>query len=296
MKPFINVRTLRIMKYSIIQLFSLLVLSSCTMLVELDPEESPCQMSIPTGGVNYLPGTHVDNCSFQYRIIKIEWISVWKDDTSTVEYFYNNDLLTKIESTSHNKIYLFTYSNDTVYNGPYCSVFEEGKLISKYSAYELKRVDKYFWDDYKLVKVIWGNKEHSLTYNNDGLLIGLESSDFDYSYEYDGNTLKRIIINEMLGDNPDNRRLEYSYYENGLLKDVYTYRSYGLSTVYKFEYDDFKRLESLKYEAGQNKYEHRYHYELGKGNALYLYHPTYTNIWPFDYYIGSVLLNFPTIR
>ncbi len=79
------------------------------------------------------------------------------------------------------------------------------------------------------------------------------------------------------------------------MKDVYTYRSYGLSTVYKFEYDDFKRLESLKYEAGNNKYEHRYHYESGKGNALYLFHPPNLYIWPFDYYIGSVLLNMPTI-
>ena len=90
------------------------------------------------------------------------------------------------------------------------------------------------------------------------------------------------------------KKPEEEYY-----KSISAFYCYILEKVLKIfqegkSLDDFDRLVSFKRETGPNKYEHRYYYELGTGNALYLYHPPPSNMWPFDYYIGSILLNMPT--
>lgn len=285
------------MKNLLFQLTVLLFLTSCSFLEKPVPEEPSDQVNIQTGRTNYLPGTHVSNTNFQYRIKKIDWISVWEDDTSTVEYFYNNDLLTKVEATLHGETYLFTYSNDTVYYGVSFSVFDEGKLISKSDLYAPERIIDCFWDGYKLVKIIRDNLEYSINYNSDGYLLGLHGSDIDFTYEYfDNRALKKIIIKSNIGEHESVNEYIYSYNDGGLVHQIYNWgeKNDVLLSVLTFEYDDRERLESLKYEAGQNIYEYRYYYESGNGNALYLYHPTYLN-WPFDYYICSILQNIPTI-
>jgi hypothetical protein len=139
-----------------------------------------------------------------------------------------------------------------------------------------------------------------LDYNNDGYLIGIHCEGTDYSrhwsYEYfDDQALKKIVYNANIDGYEVYQERVYSYNDNGCVRQIYIWGCHHtLLRVYKFEYDDLQRPVSLKYESGQNMYEYQYYHVKGIGNALYLYHPTYINIWPFDYYIGSVLFNIPT--
>lgn len=278
------------------------MITSCSLFEEPAPEGPSDKESIPTGRENYLPGTHVSNTNFQYRIKKIDWISVWQDDTITVEYNYHNDLLIKVEAAIDSVTHLCTYSNDTVYCGPSFSVFNDGKLFSKsdIASHNLV-VDYYSWDGFKLVKIERVDRVYTLNYNPDGYLVGINGSgidySIDYSYEYfDNRALKRIIFNEYYGEYEQYKEYVYSYNDIGLVHQIYIMGDNNrLWRVYSFGYDDLERLESLKIKLGQNIFEYRYHYESGKGNALYLYHPRYQSLSSFDYYIGSIIYNIPAM-
>jgi hypothetical protein len=281
------------------QLISILLVTSCSIFEDPSPEESPAQGSIPTGRAEYLPGTYVSSINFKYRIKRIDWISVWEDDTSRIEYFYNNDRLSTVQETYDSITYLCSYSKDTAYCGPSFSVCVDGRLFSKSYILNPSRIVDCSWISHKLMKIERDGKEYFLDYNSDGYLMGLHSEGADYSYNwsyeyFENNALKKIIYNVHVNDYEAYIEHVYSYTDSGFVRQIYNWGTNSLLSVYKFEYDDFQRLTSLKHESGPNIYEYRYYYESGTGNALYLYHPTYINIWPFDYYIGSVLFNIPT--
>lgn len=291
------------MRFFIFPIITFIFLTGCFSDEDHIPIFPHWQDNIPTGRADKMPGAHVSNAEFQYRIRKIEWISSLETDTTVTEYFYHDDLLSSVVKSNINDTSIYIYSNDTVYLGRQFLTFQDGKLMTKCLRSNPEWSDTFSWDGNMLSGIHYGNEDFFLKYDVNGILSGLSGSNFCMSFEYKNNSLEKVISTYYFTkrNNYNHKRKEtleyvYSYNETGLISQIISFNLTGTTYIYTFQYDNIGRLISLVMDTGKRTGKYHYYYELGRGNALYLYHPRDLFLWPFDYYIGSILCNIPSVQ
>ncbi len=275
---------------------ALIFLSGCRGEVEHVPVYPRDQENILSGRADKMPGTHVSNSGFQYRIKRLEWISPLEEDTIVTEYFYQHDLLSRVVRSNLNDTIKYVYSNDTVYIGRLYHTFRSGKPESVLRRNNRPWIDEFSWDGNKLSGIHYGDGDFFLNYDENGILSKLYGSNLRLSFEYDNNAMEMVSTTYFWPSGVETLESGYLYNEAGLVSHISSFSRSTPKVIYSFHYDELGRLKSIILDTGEKTFKYRYYYEPGKGNALYLYHPRDLYIWPFDYYIGSILLNIPSIQ
>ena len=211
------------MKSFIFLIVIFIVLTSCWVDDEHVPVFPDDQENIPTGRADKMPGTHVNNSEFQYRIRKIKWISSLEDDTTVTEYFYKDDLLSRVVRSNLNDTLYYIYSNDTVFLGRLYHTFRYGKPESILRRYNRPWIEEYSWDGYKLSGIHFGHEDFFLMYDENGILSSLYGSNFNMSFEYDNNSLERVSTTYFWNRTKETLESGYSYNETGLISHISSY-------------------------------------------------------------------------